>query len=540
MSCPTEYCVRNTSFSTYDDNFTTNGTYDGYPSWSGSSNNYYIYFKTGTTQWCLSDTLGGDCLLSGKSPCTTECPDLFDLYLYSGMCTTPTPTPTNNCSVLDFESFFDCDPTNFNTPTPTTTTTKTPTPTPTTTNVCNSLRVNSEIHNVTSTPTPTPTHTPTSSSPVIRDLSFSGNVTFNTVNTNINCPISKEFSDCNNPNITYTTTDVLVNPSGGEITENMIFNADVDGNTKCISYVGVSYETIGGNSILLNSGPLVVCTLCSPTRTPTQTPSQTPTFTPTNTSTPTNTPSHTPTPTPTNTNTNTPTNTPSYTPTRTPTPTHTPTHTPTSTTPLNPCPNCVSSDITIGTQVWAKCNTNVSTYSDGTEIPKVTGTTQWEALTTGAWCHYNNDPANDVIYGKLYNWYAIMGIYDSASLTDPGLRKQFAPTGYHIPSETEVLTLINHLGGITISGGKMKESGFCHWSSPNTGGTNLSNFSGLPGGVRRHTGAFDVMGTFGDWWTSTIVSSNNSRHFYLMNYSAYSGIANYFNSGGFSVRVIKD
>ena len=46
MSCPSSYCISNTSFSTYNDNFNDNGTYDGHPSWSGYSNNYFIYYKT--------------------------------------------------------------------------------------------------------------------------------------------------------------------------------------------------------------------------------------------------------------------------------------------------------------------------------------------------------------------------------------------------------------------------------------------------------------------------------------------------------------
>jgi len=327
MSCLTQYCISNTSYSTYNDNFSDNGTYDGYQSWSGSSNGYFIYFKTGTTQWCLSNTLGGDCLLSGKSPCSTECPDLFDSYLSSGTCPTPTPTPTNNCSVLDFESYFDCVPVDFVTPTPTPTPTNTLTPTPTPTYVCGILKVEAEITSTTPTPTPTRTVTPTPTREITRDCSFSGDVTFNTVNVNINCPISKQFSDCGDPNIIYTTTDVLTNPGGGDITEYMVFNADVDGYTKCLSYIGVTYDTIGGNSIKLNAGPLGYsnlggCTFCQPTRTPTPTPTGTPIPTPTPT------PTRTQTPTPSVTQTVTPsvtqTLTPSVTPTKTPTPTVTP------------------------------------------------------------------------------------------------------------------------------------------------------------------------------------------------------------------------
>jgi hypothetical protein len=85
----------------------------------------------------------------------------------------------------------------------------------------------------------------------------------------------------------------------------MVFNAMVDGSPVCLYYIGTSYETIGGNSIKLENGPLGYynsggCAACVPTQTPTQTPTKTPipSLTPTQTATPTYTPSHTPTVTP--------------------------------------------------------------------------------------------------------------------------------------------------------------------------------------------------------------------------------------------------
>ena len=141
--------------------------------------------------------------------------------------------------------------------------------------------------------------------------------------------------------------------------------------------------------------------------------------------------------------------------------------------------------VIIGTQEWTKENLNVSKYSDGTVIPQVTDLTQWAALTTGAWSYYNNDPANGAIYGKLYNWYAVMGIYNSNSLTTPSLRKQFAPTGWHVPTISEWTSLIDHLGGNTVAGSKMKETGTLHWQDDfgnNLYATNASGFNALPGG----------------------------------------------------------
>jgi len=140
--------------------------------------------------------------------------------------------------------------------------------------------------------------TPTSSGTIDRPCHFFGDVTFNTVNEEINCPISKQFQDCFNGTM-YYTTNTLTNPSGGEITEFMVFNAIVDGLTKCISYVGITPIVSGVNNIILNSGPygfsnLGGCSSCLPIPTPTPTP--------TKTSTPTPTPTKTPTPTPTSTN----------------------------------------------------------------------------------------------------------------------------------------------------------------------------------------------------------------------------------------------
>lgn len=159
--------------------------------------------------------------------------------------------------------------------------------------------------------------------------------------------------------------------------------------------------------------------------------------------------------------------------------------------------------VTICSQTWATRNLGVTTYSDGTVIPQVTDQTQWANLTTGAWCYYNNDPANDAVYGKLYNWYAAAGIYDAASLANPALRKKLAPTGWHVPTDAEWTTLTTCLGGITIAGGKMKETGTAHWQSPNQDATNSSGFTGLPGGYRFSYGSFNFIGNYGFWWSSS-------------------------------------
>ena len=160
-------------------------------------------------------------------------------------------------------------------------------------------------------------------------------------------------------------------------------------------------------------------------------------------------------------------------------------------------------NVTIGTQVWTNKNLDVTTYRDGTPIPEVTDPAAWAGLTTGAWCYYNNDPANGAIYGKLYNWYAVAGIHDN----DPNTpNKILAPQGWHVPSDAECTKLTTFLGGTSIAGGaggKLKETGYLHWQIPNSAATNSSGFTCLPGGYRYNYGTFIYINKQGGWWSSS-------------------------------------
>jgi uncharacterized protein (TIGR02145 family) len=194
--------------------------------------------------------------------------------------------------------------------------------------------------------------------------------------------------------------------------------------------------------------------------------------------------------------------------------------------------------VLIGEQRWFSRNLDVSAYSDGTAIPQVQDQATWDSLTTGAWCYYDNDSANDPIYGKLYNWYAVAGIYDAASLANPALRKQLAPAGWHVPTDLEWDTLIAFLGGQS-SGGKMKEVGTAHWLSPNVGATNESGFTALGAGFRY----FSIFGAIREqtlWWSST---ENNLGGVWTRDL-VYNGVVinrgNVAKNGGLPVRCLID
>jgi len=180
----------------------------------------------------------------------------------------------------------------------------------------------------------------------------------------------------------------------------------------------------------------------------------------------------------------------------------------------------------VGTQRWMKENLNVATYRNGDIIPQVTDPTAWAALTTGAWCYYNNDAANGAIYGKLYNWYAVN---DSRGLS---------PLGWHLPTDAEWTTLGSSLGGDNVAGGKMKSTGTTYWTSPNTDATNSSGFSGLPGGYGGES--FGSFGSYGSFWSASESDVSNAwRRDLGFNYSfLYRATAN--KKGGISVRCVKD
>ena len=186
----------------------------------------------------------------------------------------------------------------------------------------------------------------------------------------------------------------------------------------------------------------------------------------------------------------------------------------------------------IGTQQWMGENLNVSKYSDGTTIPNITDNTQWQNNTTGAWAYYNNDVANNAKYGKLYNWYA-------TSPTTNG-NKNVCPTGWHVPTDAEWTVLTNYLGGETVAGGKMKEVGTASWNTPNTGSTNTSLFTGLPGGYRGSNGNYSGIGGNGYWWSGPDESTSYAWFRYLGNDNGNAFRNNYGKGNGLSVRCLRD
>jgi uncharacterized protein (TIGR02145 family) len=188
--------------------------------------------------------------------------------------------------------------------------------------------------------------------------------------------------------------------------------------------------------------------------------------------------------------------------------------------------------IEIGNQLWMKENLKTSKYNDGTSITNITDNIVWKA-GGAAYCWYNNDYSTyGTVYGALYNWYAVDTISNNG--------KNVCPIGWHVPTDNDWTILINYLGGDSIAGGKMKEIGTTHWKSPNTGATNESGFTGLPGLYRNGTDGLFIGNSVGTWWSSTEDDANHARNRYIWYPNAIAYMSYDVKQNGLSIRCISD
>ena len=195
--------------------------------------------------------------------------------------------------------------------------------------------------------------------------------------------------------------------------------------------------------------------------------------------------------------------------------------------------------VKIGEQWWMMENLRVTHYRNGEPIPHVTDGGIWTGLYYGAYCEYNNDTADVRTYGRLYNWYAV----------DDG--RSLAPEGWHVPTDDDWKQLEMYLGMSQVQadtvgwrgtdeGGKLKEAGTTHWTSPNTGATNASHFTALPGGYRGSLGGYYDRAVYTGFWSSTWRYPPSAL---LRGLSCYDSLVNRDDSdkrGGHSIRCVWD
>jgi uncharacterized protein (TIGR02145 family) len=205
------------------------------------------------------------------------------------------------------------------------------------------------------------------------------------------------------------------------------------------------------------------------------------------------------------------------------------------------CDGNIYKTVKIGTQVWMKENLKVTKFNDCIEdIPLVTDETAWAALSTPGYSWYDNDAIKyKDTYGALYNWYAV----NTAKL---------CPTGWHVPTHNEwkILELnlgmsqeqVDETGGWsgTIEGGMLKEEGTEHWLFPNSGATNVTGFTALPGGDKYSDGSCYMIGYTGYWWTATEYSPTYAWFRALFYELSNVATSKQLKTEGYSVRCVKD
>jgi uncharacterized protein (TIGR02145 family) len=185
--------------------------------------------------------------------------------------------------------------------------------------------------------------------------------------------------------------------------------------------------------------------------------------------------------------------------------------------------------IQIAAQTWMAENLKTTKYNEGTVIPNVKGDIRWGGLTSGAYCDYYNFPLYSATYGRLYNWY----VADSAN------PKNVCPVGWHVPTDAEWTELIDYLGSDSVAGGKLKESGLSHWYF-NSGATNKSGFTALPGGGRFQANPSGEEGSYGYWWSSKDYDALYGALIGMSWRDSYANISSSSKYAGLSIRCIQN
>jgi uncharacterized protein (TIGR02145 family) len=185
--------------------------------------------------------------------------------------------------------------------------------------------------------------------------------------------------------------------------------------------------------------------------------------------------------------------------------------------------------VIIGKQTWMTEDLRTTTYNDGTPIHLLTAS-EYQCKFFQLFCHtylgpyYMNSLTS--VQGRAYDFDAI----NSGKL---------APKGWHVPSNEDMATLVEYLGGSDIAGGKLKETGISHWQAPNTGATNESGFSAIPAYSNKIVS--DTDGTAVNYWSLDYISGTGGR-LWILYYNSGHIVQSYSNltNLAYTVRCIKD
>lgn len=188
--------------------------------------------------------------------------------------------------------------------------------------------------------------------------------------------------------------------------------------------------------------------------------------------------------------------------------------------------------IIIGNQEWIAENLKVTTYNDGSSIPNVANSSQWNSLYSGAYRYYKDDKTTYAsLYGAYYNWYAV----------NTG---KLCPTGWHVPSDSEWMELIDFLQTDGHGGNEAvaikSTTGWLIYNGLDGNGTDDYGFNAVGGGSVAGSGNFDGEKYYAYWWSSTFYDSYTAWSTNVTFSTKIIQRSNLTKQFGYSVRCLKD
>ena len=128
-------------------------------------------------------------------------------------------------------------------------------------------------------------------------------------------------------------------------------------------------------------------------------------------------------------------------------------------------------------------------------------------------------------YGMLYNWFCTQQqpsveygyLYNRHATSDS---RNICSVGWHVGTRDDYNTLMRYIDpsgtyNNNVAGGKIKESGITHWTTPNTGATNEFLFNGRAGGQRSADGTYSNISGILFLWNATNRDDTTAYHSYL-------------------------
>jgi len=212
------------------------------------------------------------------------------------------------------------------------------------------------------------------------------------------------------------------------------------------------------------------------------------------------------------------------------------------------------STLLIGDQCWMSENLMTTKYADGTSITRGPVGVTWDGADHAYYAYPPNvgntaeESLANIQSGKLgfvYQWSAAM--HGAASDSEAPGPQGACPTGWHLPTDTEWMTLEEFLGMCSgTDAGCSGATGFrgtdqgSKLSNETLNGNNSSGFTAHLAGCRYSNGSFNFRESSTPFWSSAEFSASYAWIRYLA--SSLATVSRYYDGKerGFSVRCVKD